>query len=1042
MAGISATIRINDAFSAPLSRLSSGLAKAQSGFDKVKNALGGATGDMSNLQTSSNGFLKNFIGGQVIGNAITKGIGLISQNLDGAIDRVDTLNNAKRSFQNMGFSASKTATAINALDRAVTGLPTPIDEALRNTQMLAASTGDIGKSTKVFKAMNDGILGFGGSAADVSNAVVQMSQAFSNGKVDGQTWISMMNSGLGPVLNSIAKKMKMTTGELKEGLSSGRVSVEEFQDALIELDKKGGGGMQSLEKIAKNSTRGLRTSLTNLNTGIKNALGKGIIEPLTSAGLTDFINNFTTKVKNIGPKIGIAVSSGIQKAQAMLSNLKFNFMEGFGKSFDSSAVTRMFSAISKAVSHVKSALSGMGGSIAKSLGSLSGKGLTGVANAITNIANAISKLKPDQIQAIASALTKVVGAVVTLKAASGVFNTLASSLNPLKSVIGTFASIGSKSIGGISSIVEKVGLLKGAMDSLKEIRQIPNLLSGASFGGAIDGIISKIASIGPMLTAAFSPVTLIIAAIGAVIAGAVAAWTTNFLNFRTVVSGIFSNLGNIFAPFINSIKMLGQALQPVMPLIQGLGQAFMLISVGTLMGIALAIGVVVDALTAIISIAAGVVNAVKAIAHGFGALGNALKGDFNGAKQSIQEAKNAVDDMKNSFGNIGNAIGNGATSNLVQQFSKLGSSAKSAANEVNSTKFEPQVNIAKANEQINSIGKGANSKVKIEPQMDFMSLNQKMNSIKSSNIKVKATPQVDWSKASGQAATKTIKTKVVPQMDTGAINAKLASISNRTIKAPKVGTPKVPTPTMPTGLKQIPAPKVGTPKVPMPTMPVLPAIKAPRVNPPSMGGVVAAVSNGMARAAAAARAGGAAISSAVVGAINQAAAAGRAAAGQMQAVGAAIGAGLAAGIQSQVGAVAAAADALIAQANRAARAKAQVHSPSRLFAEIGSFIGLGLAKGISSKTSQVARASSELINGASVQGPTVGFSGTGYNASYGQGFGTTTTNNYQSSSPNRVININSGAITINSSGSTKVDVDALLSELERKILNAGDKNLY
>lgn len=74
----------------------------------------------------------------------------------------------------------------------------------------------------------------------------------------------------------------------------------------------------------------------------------------------------------------------------------------------------------------------------------------------------------------------------------------------------------------------------------------------------------------------------------------------------------------------------------------------------------------------------------------------------------------------------------------------------------------------------------------------------------------------------------------------------------------------------------------------------------------------------------------------------------------MHYVGSMIGQGLASGMYSALGAVTAAANALVAQAERAAQAKAKINSPSHLFRDnVGRYIAQGIAVGIEQNSSDV-----------------------------------------------------------------------------------------
>ena len=305
-------------------QLGSSMKQAQSSLKETASAAKSSSGVFSSI---GNG-LKS-IGGAAAGavakvgkmalavtvfKAVNSAVGMVTGSIGSAISRIDTLNNSQRVFENMGFSAKESSAMMENLNKSIQGLPTTLDSAVQGVQLLAASTGDIDKSQEIFAALNNGILGFGGTTEMVQNALVQLSQAFSNGKVDAETWNSMIDSGLGPALGKLAETMGMTMGELKKGLSDGSVSVEDFQDSLIKLNKEGGAGMASLEDIAKTATSGIGTSISLMQSAITRGVAEiikgfdALVKNLTGKGIGDWIKDtgskFEAGLKDIAANLG------------------------------------------------------------------------------------------------------------------------------------------------------------------------------------------------------------------------------------------------------------------------------------------------------------------------------------------------------------------------------------------------------------------------------------------------------------------------------------------------------------------------------------------------------------------------------------------------------------------------------------------------------------------------------------------------------------------------------------------------------------------
>ena len=267
----------------------------------------GFTAGMKAAQKSASGLegkLKSGLGFGIMAGVGMKALGLVTNAMGGlsaatsrAVQRVDTLRNFEPMMKNLGFAANDSKKALDKMVKGIDGLPTSLDQIASSTTKIAPLTKSLSKATDITLAMNNALLA-GGKAADRQNvALEQFSQMLSAGKVDMQSWRSMLDA-MPAQLNQLAVSLLgagKNQHDLYEAMKSGTVTFDDFNNALLKLNKKGLPGLASFEEQAKVSTKGIQTSIQNIRTAIVKGLANAIarVDEILAKG------NFGTIAQNI-----------------------------------------------------------------------------------------------------------------------------------------------------------------------------------------------------------------------------------------------------------------------------------------------------------------------------------------------------------------------------------------------------------------------------------------------------------------------------------------------------------------------------------------------------------------------------------------------------------------------------------------------------------------------------------------------------------------------------------------------------------------------
>lgn len=207
-----------------------------------------------------------------VGVAITKNIG-------NAVDRIDTLVAFPRVLQALGSTSDEAQDATNKLSESLRGLPTSLQAGASGVQALVTAGLDVPTATDAFLALNNALLVAGGGTAQAESAMMQLQQALSRGKIEGQEW-NTIAANMPTVLQALGNETGKTREELQEMF---REDPQALIDNIIRLNKEGGGELSSLDDQARQATGGIGTAFENMNNAITRGI-EGIVRSIGDGG--------------------------------------------------------------------------------------------------------------------------------------------------------------------------------------------------------------------------------------------------------------------------------------------------------------------------------------------------------------------------------------------------------------------------------------------------------------------------------------------------------------------------------------------------------------------------------------------------------------------------------------------------------------------------------------------------------------------------------------------------------------------------------------
>lgn len=316
-------------------------------LDKFDNKVGKTESSGSKLGST----FKAMALANLAANAVTKVTGDLNSLVSESIKASDAMDKFRSTMKFAGLDNSAIEKSAAAVKKYADDTVYDLDVVANTTAQLAANgIKDYNGLTQAAGNLNAVA---GGNADTFKSVAMVMTQTASAGKLTGENWRQLSDAipGASGKIQEALKKNGAYTGDFRKALEQGKISADEFNQAIMDL------GMTDVAKEAATSTKTIEGAIGNMKAGIVtsimeiiDAIGKDRITGAITA-LGTFITNGLGLLKIIIPPVISALTwlfDLINRHQVVVSAMASAFI-GFKAAL----------AIDKGIDAVKKALDGL-----------------------------------------------------------------------------------------------------------------------------------------------------------------------------------------------------------------------------------------------------------------------------------------------------------------------------------------------------------------------------------------------------------------------------------------------------------------------------------------------------------------------------------------------------------------------------------------------------------------------------------------------------------------------------------------------------------